>query len=517
MADGDSATPHFSKLSGLGQGAGKDAARELGEVCAQLRRVGASHAAKRIEDIDDKVGKVPFEALKQLIAPKRTIEDFAAHSERTVRQENSSGGRGKFLWSSVRGTHLVRNVLVLIPLITTWLMLGGAAWRYQGELNANPDAGKQPFLLLWQQRFGTWWFPSFAEVAVADVFFLLIVVVFTWRVHRAEHAAERAADQFAELLYDALGSLEAVVTPGRIPTPVAAEDLPDAIGRVMNEIRIATESLMKTSQQAVEAAQGAIEAVSGQLDDTLGKNQQFLADLQGRNQEFLADFQGTTQLLINEFKEAVLVTLTSVTDQNRHFIENTRETNQQVLEALVRGQIGPLLTEVQGVVNQFKAQQSAHTTAVTRLADGVGDIQASASGLAGSAQAFTGSTRSIADSLATMAGAQQRFASQVEESAQSMTTASSAMTEVKDALHTELHERLQAMTGNITGASDSLRDAQGSLATMASALATSARDLKDATASMRSTIGQLGPVARPRRRRWPGSLFIRRHDELGDR
>jgi len=38
------------------------------------------------------------------------------------------------------------------------------------------------------------------------------------------------------------------------------------------------------------------------------------------------------------------------------------------------------------------------------------------------------------------------------------------MTEVKDALRKDLHERLQEMTINITGASDSLEKAQTGLA-----------------------------------------------------
>jgi hypothetical protein len=94
---------------------------------------------------------------------------------------------------SVRAAHISRNVAALLPLIFTWIMLGLAAQRYSNYINHDPRTADEPFLLLWQQGFGTG-FPSFEFVTLIDFALLALVVVLTYWVHWAEARADRSAD-----------------------------------------------------------------------------------------------------------------------------------------------------------------------------------------------------------------------------------------------------------------------------------------------------------------------------------
>jgi chromosome segregation ATPase len=262
-------------------------------------------------------------------------------------------------------------------------------------------------------------------------------------------------------------------SPGTVHVPDAIEDPESAASRFMTSAMKQTELLTAASRQAIEGA-------SSQLKDT----------------------QDQTKAFFEQLTSTVLQALTSVTEQNEYFIRNARETNQQVLQALVGQQMQPLLQSIQDILDQFGSQQAASTTAVSQLARGVEGIQTVTQDLAGSARALTGSTHSIEQSLAEMASSQERFASTIDLSAQGMITAATAMTDVKDIFRTELHERLGEMTSNITSASESLLSAQASLAATARALSASAAELTDATTRIASAVRQAAPVPISRRRWW---------------
>ena len=502
MPAGNPGNTSFPNLAGLPDGS--KAAEKLYKLSTQLRNVGADGAADRLLAVDDKIkdGNHDFAALERHIDPDRVADEL-----------NSARGRVRWRklfrgdWQgairpllgfpkSVRAAHLLRNVAALAPLIFTWIMLGLAARQYESDLKNDPKAISEPFLLLWQQGFGSG-FRTFEQVTIIDFMLLALVVVLTFWVHWAEGQADRSADS----VYAAVDSLKAVLAHDSIDTPLTAKDW----------ARTATKLLSDTVQQTKElnaASERAIREASEQLES----------------------IQDTSHQFIGEFKDAVLQTLTSVTEQNEHFIQNTRETNQQVLQALVEQQMQPLLSQVQGILDQFKAQQADYKRAVTDLTRHVDAIQGSAAGLAASAEALTGSTESIAGRLTTMASAQKEFASEVKDSARSMTTAAEAMTGVKNALRQDLHERLQEMTKNITAASASLSTSQQGLERTTAAMDASARTFAgamDASAAafarsadvwaetLRESTGMLrlalsrGGVAgpRPRRRFW---IFGRR-------
>ncbi len=88
----------------------------------------------------------------------------------------------------------VRNVVVLLPIVLTWIGLSLAAAGYAAELKANPKLFDTPFLLLWEQGFGPspFSFLTFSHVALADAVLIACVVVLTFVVHGASTLREQA-------------------------------------------------------------------------------------------------------------------------------------------------------------------------------------------------------------------------------------------------------------------------------------------------------------------------------------
>jgi hypothetical protein len=520
MPVGNSGNDHFPYLatrSGEGAIAGNseddgarkpgegDTAEKFGRLYRYLRNAGAYGAADRLRTVDTMVenGELNFEGLERHIDPDRMVDELNSARGRVcwgklARGEWRNGLRPLAGFpKSARYAHLLRNVAALAPLIFTWIMLGLAAQQYSREIKADPQAANEPFLLLWQRGFGTG-FWSFELVTIIDFSVLALVALLTFWVHWAEGQADRSA----ELVYEAMDSLEGFVAEtGVIPNSLTP-------GNFAREASILLSKTVRDISGLNEANKTAIEEAGDRLERIQDAGQSLVKDLHDKTLEF---------------ESAVLRTLTSVTDQNEIFIENTRESNQQVLQALVEQQMQPLLQQVQDMLDEFRSQQADYAAGVKDLTRGVGAIQVTAQGLAASAGQFTESTTSIAQSLRVMADSQKQYAAGADESARSMRDAAKAMAELKDAFGTQLHGQLKEMVENVTGASTSLSKTQEGLATTTGTMRESATaftetlgksagafaestgvlaaTLSETTVLLRQSAGSSGPV-RPRRRWW---------------
>lgn len=465
----------------------EDAAAKMQHAYDQLNKAGADDAALRFTSIDEQIGagNRNYEDLEGRVDPDRAADELNAARGRLrlrvlISPRWASALRTCLLgWpKSVRFMHLLRNVAVLLPLLFTWLMLGRAAGRYEGLVHASKANG-EPFLLLWQEGFGTgsW---SFEKVTIVDVILLTAVVALTIWVHWTEAQADRSAD----IVYAAMDSLKLALGSYSITNPESPAEW----------AKVTSEALTKAMAQA-EAAASRLEL------------------LQDTNQKWLEGFQAQTLTLVTGLRDETLKTLQSVDTGNKSFIESATAANREILQTfmkeIVNDQMKPLLGEVRNTVGEFRNQQVAYTAAVTGLTHNVGSIQASATNLAASAQAFTESTQSISTNLESMATSQKEFAAKVDGAAQSMGTAATAMTGVKDVLLTDLKAGIETMSRNVTDASESLRTVEASLATTTKALdtstkalETSSKDLMNATTHMVNTIREIGPIPRSGRH-WP--------------
>jgi hypothetical protein len=87
------------------------------------------------------------------------------------------GERPTMLW--IGWLELLRNVLVLLPLVITWVGIAVALPSYYTMINVDPSASTQSFVYLWQGGFGGRTGLTLEVLAWADALVLIVVVVLT--------------------------------------------------------------------------------------------------------------------------------------------------------------------------------------------------------------------------------------------------------------------------------------------------------------------------------------------------
>lgn len=105
---------------------------------------------------------------------------------------------------------VLRNVLILMPILLTWFALSQAAQAYLEALRRAPELIEKPFLLLWEEGFAGRLSDflgqplTFSRVAAIDsaligIMLLLTLVVMIRGSYQAENALRRAVELSAEL------------------------------------------------------------------------------------------------------------------------------------------------------------------------------------------------------------------------------------------------------------------------------------------------------------------------------
>lgn len=97
---------------------------------------------------------------------------------------------------------LVRNTLVLAPIIVTWFAISQAVPAYHDLLAANPSQVQLPFLYFWQQGFGPGFPPllTLGSVALIDAIILFSILVLTFVTYALAQANTNRSDREAESL-----------------------------------------------------------------------------------------------------------------------------------------------------------------------------------------------------------------------------------------------------------------------------------------------------------------------------
>jgi hypothetical protein len=424
------------------------AAGQLGRASAQLRAAGAPHAADRILGINAYAGRSDFATLKALADPDLAADELAGALQRPVRR-----------------LHTTRNALALVPLLLTWIALGFAAIAYRNELSAHPDASTKPFLLLWEQGFGSG-FPSFALVAVVDFMFLAVVLGLTVLIHGAEGAEARRQEKVLDTLYTAMDTLEAAVRENVIRTPASAQEWVEAADRVINRAVEETRVLAQTGQLVIEAATTR------------------LAGIQDQGRDF-----------IGQFAAEVAQTLAAVRADNEQFINRTTAETRETLQRLVKSQMEPVVDQLNSAIAEFRRHQETTRDGVAELTTGVVGIRDAARELAVSAQAYNRIADSMTENLAAIKESQQDYATRVASGAESMATSATAMGEFHGSLR-EMHESIRHMATDITSASTDLESVQRKLADASDALTASTSALGNMSKDLHAAATSSGVARR---------------------
>ena len=188
----------------------------------------------------------------------------------------------------------VRNAVIFLPIIVTWLGISQATARYndliQNAVNThNADLYTQPFLYLWQQRFnGTlpevW---TLSNIALADVIvlsFILALTLFAFLLSNRNSARldRDARDLRAHLNHAITGAILSLHSRPQLTASdnleLVARNLDMTVGRVVDQVRAA-------SQQSADRLDQMALDTTNRLDrlavDTTGRFEKMTRDITG--------------------------------------------------------------------------------------------------------------------------------------------------------------------------------------------------------------------------------------------
>jgi ABC-type transporter Mla subunit MlaD len=495
-------TGSFPNVVSLGRPHGEQAAKQLDVACTQLRKVGAVSAAERIARIDMQVGTVDFPILAILANPERAADDVA-----------------DALQYPSRRLHAWRNGFALFPLLLTWLVVGLLGFQ-------RPSQGTQ---LLWAKDFGLP-IPLFSVVAFVDFVLLVVVLILTTRVHRAEVNAAMEESKVLNALFTAMDTLEVAVKESTLRPPNSAQEWAEASQRWAEAVERIVESAMEATRQLAQTSQAALAQGTAEL-----------AGIQQQGRKYLEDYSAE-----------VRGTLEAVRRDNEQFINRTAAEARETLQRLVEVQMEPLIRQLTGMLTEFGRHQETYRSGVANLTLGVTGIRDAARELVDSAQAYDRTADTLAKSLTGIEAAQNDYARQVASSAGSLASAASAMnrfegsmTAMRDSAQelaadvtkvggevqrsvTDVRNTVRQIAGDVTSTSTDLDKVQRRLAGTSTSLNGTSGSLDATTKSLRDTTvaldklatelrrsggsGRTGAGSGPGRRRrlfWPPSWFGR--------
>ncbi|HZU01004.1 MAG TPA: hypothetical protein VFA10_15150 [Ktedonobacteraceae bacterium] len=130
-----------------------------------------------------------------MISPDSIVERYRSKQMRS------------WLDRSVTVLEIVRNTLIFTPILATWYAISQASAKYNDLIsiavrNKNSDLYSQPFLYLWQQRFGGTLpdYLTLSSIATVDVVLLCIILFCTLGAYILSNTSAAAKEQDAQRL-----------------------------------------------------------------------------------------------------------------------------------------------------------------------------------------------------------------------------------------------------------------------------------------------------------------------------
>jgi hypothetical protein len=445
----------FAHVAGLGPH-GKDAAEKLSVVRDKLLTLGAAADAERLLAVDKAAERRDFEALERLTVTERSLDELIEVQHSRVRRLVG--------W---------RNATALLPLMITWLLLGWATWDYHRELTLHPQLSREPFLILWEQRFGGMFIPNFAETALTSFVLLGVVLYLTVRAHNLE---SRSGSQIVELgseLDDAMNSLALAAETSAVRPPETAAEWAEAAQRVLTE----TQGMIATAVRDTEKLAQANNEISKTAEQAMTK-------LQARAEEFVAGLAEEVKELMLAVRADAAQVVTRTAEEATNVLQQAGEANRQLVEQ----QMTPLFEGFRASLDDYRADQQVYRTSAAALAGGVAELTKSAAVMAQSSGSYTEIAKSIDEQLRLIGTSQTDFVKRITENSQSIATATTAMREVTDLMTGPMRTDIEVLAKNVVEASARLVAIDRDLATTTTALG-------ETTGAMQRTASSLADAA----------------------
>ncbi|MGI8643169.1 MAG: hypothetical protein ACR2LS_03525 [Thermomicrobiales bacterium] len=192
---------------------------ELDGMAAALNEVDP-RAAERLSDLSRSIGTQDGKARWSDVDLSRAFNSERLAHAYALRRE------GGYSPASIEIATRVRDVLVLMPLLLTWLAFYEASRAYDNYIQNNPEQVRSPFLLLWQRGFGgegNLLSNSFSTVALIDVILIALIILLTFysqgKRDQREDEVARTASVFQSDLDNVLGAATVALAHERSNRP----------------------------------------------------------------------------------------------------------------------------------------------------------------------------------------------------------------------------------------------------------------------------------------------------------
>jgi hypothetical protein len=476
--------PANGRPRALPDGRAAATAEELAGMAASIGEVDP-RSAERLDDLARAVVDDEGRRRWAEVDLRRAFQtDRLAHAY-AVRRE------GGYASGAINVADKVRNVLVLVPIFLTWFALAEASRAYARFISANPDEVRQPFLLLWERRFGgeaSPLAPTFSFVALVDAFLLLLIIVLTLYAHGRREDRDEAiattAGRFQADLDNALAAATVVLAQEKGGRPAAltkgVERLADRFDRssqeLLNRLRVEHDRLEQlASRREREFADfgvfaSGMRAGAEETHRLLVELRTVSAGLQGALEDLTTEVgvsadQGRTLLSAVQGLEQ----LTAASIQSDQAVANrlasAAETIADAAEKAVAGadaaaQAGRLATDTGralGELAQTLSKGQARTeAAIASEAEATGRL---AEALRSSSGGVAAAARSLGEIEASLAGVRDGFAALATQNAEGAKTLRAILAE-QEAIASGLSEVAHDL-GSVAVGSAQRQDASG--------------------------------------------------------
>jgi len=465
--------------------AGRAAAEKLHGVCQELEDAGAHATASRLRRMDRSAPELSYPSLERLVAPERAADEVAGILQQRVRR---LGG-----W---------RNGLALLPLLVTWFALAWASVSYQRQLAQDPDKVTQPFLLLWEHRFGGGWIPPFSVFAAFDLVLLLIVLFLTARSHTLESQTEAVQTRIADKLDDAMTGLAVAVEQRPVRQPASAEEWAVTAQRTIEDAMRETKELAALNRTVLESAKDALDRVversTAIVQHALQEATDALKLVQDDGKQFVDQLAVQTKDLLSRLKEEQEQALRIALQEATAVVRQVGDDNRDMM---VR-QVSPLVDQIRQTMEDYRRDHAIYQQSAAELTGAVRQIGSAAGLLANSATSYDDTARSIDRHLVEIERSQGDFIRTVTESARSMGAAATAMGTISSELQGRMHEDLVKLTANVVAASEGLARVDRDLMTTSGSLTSASDALRGASGPLNAAAERLDKAFGRRRRQW---------------
>lgn len=463
------APKRFPAVADLGRH-GRIAAEKLQAVHEKLVDHDAAADAERLIAVNQAAAQRDLPMLERLVERERRLDQLEELQHRKLRRVVSA-----------------RNATALLPLVITWLLLGWSSILYQQQLNDHPELAPQPFLSLWQTRFGGQVILTFAETALTTVVLILTILVLTFWAHRTETSSGRVVDELTGLLDEAMDELAAATADTVVQPPVTAQEWAEA----------AQEILLKT-QESLHLTQATITAAMNETKELAETNQRLSAD----TQKEMAELQLQARTLVADLAREVRDTLSAVREDNTQFIVRTTREALGVLEhavtdnrQLVEQQMTPLFDGFRESLKDYRADHQVYRAAATEMATRVTGLSESAAVIATASTSHADAAKAIDRQLELIKESQTDLVTTVGKHSANIESAATSLSGVATLLSDSMRTDLETLTRDVVLAGKRIADADVGLSTAASELAKTSSTLTSATSALSTTAGALQGAA----------------------